>query len=115
MYSAPSYARRDRSCPLPLSGGGTRPQPRGEGSSARPKRADGRVSIPITVAKPDIPFTPHPHRRPNPEPAVNTHLPLRFPHPFRHDHPPVRDVNELEIAGLTVGARTAQRVPAIMG
>jgi uncharacterized membrane protein len=46
---------------------------------------------------------------------VNTHLPLRFPHPFRHDHPPVRDVNELELERLTVGARTADRVAAIMG
>jgi len=46
---------------------------------------------------------------------VNTHLPLRFPHPFRHDHPPVRDVNELELERITVGERTADRVAAMMG
>jgi uncharacterized membrane protein len=46
---------------------------------------------------------------------VNTHLPLRFPHPFRHDHPPVRDVNDLEMERITVGALTADRVAAIMG
>jgi uncharacterized membrane protein len=40
---------------------------------------------------------------------------LRFPRPFAHAHPPVRDVNEIEVERLTVGQRAADRVAAIVG
>jgi uncharacterized membrane protein len=46
---------------------------------------------------------------------VSTHRPLRFPNPFRHDHPPVANVNVLEEEGLTLGQRTADRVAEAMG
>lgn len=40
---------------------------------------------------------------------------LQFPKPFEHAHPPVRNVNEIEIERLTVGQRAADRVAAIVG
>ncbi|MBV9774145.1 MAG: DUF1003 domain-containing protein [Gemmatimonadetes bacterium] len=40
---------------------------------------------------------------------------LRFPSPFRHDHPPVQDVNEVFEEQLTFGQRAADRVAATMG
>jgi uncharacterized membrane protein len=46
---------------------------------------------------------------------MSSHLPLRFPHPFRHDHPPVQNVNELEAEQITVGQRTADAVASMMG
>jgi len=44
-----------------------------------------------------------------------THVPLRFPNPFRHEHPPVVDVNALDAERLTMGARAADTVAAMMG
>jgi uncharacterized membrane protein len=46
---------------------------------------------------------------------MHTHLPLRFPNPFRHEHPPVVDVNAIVAERMTVGERTADRVAAMMG
>ncbi|HEX8905546.1 MAG TPA: DUF1003 domain-containing protein [Longimicrobiaceae bacterium] len=46
---------------------------------------------------------------------MGTHLPLRFPHPFQHDHPPVVNVNEVEQEQLTRGQRIADAVAARMG
>jgi uncharacterized membrane protein len=46
---------------------------------------------------------------------MSTHLPLRFPNPFRHDHPPVQDVNKLADEQITVGQRTADAVASMMG
>ena len=46
---------------------------------------------------------------------MSTHLPLRFPNPFRHDHPPVQDVNELVDEQITMGQRTADAVASMMG
>ena len=40
---------------------------------------------------------------------------LHFPKRFEHAHPPVRDVNEIEIERLTFGQRAADRVAAIVG
>jgi len=40
---------------------------------------------------------------------------LAFPHPFRHEHPPVRNVNELVAERLTVGQRAADWLAATMG
>lgn len=40
---------------------------------------------------------------------------FRFPRPFEHLHPPVRNVNELLEERLTVGQRAADRVAAVMG
>ena len=40
---------------------------------------------------------------------------LRFPQPFEHAHPPVRNVNEIEVERLTVGQRAADRVAGIVG
>jgi uncharacterized membrane protein len=42
-------------------------------------------------------------------------LHLRFPAPFRHEHPPVRDVNILEQERQTLGWRAADRVATIVG
>ena len=39
----------------------------------------------------------------------------RFPRPFEHAHPPVRNVNDIEIERLTRGQRAADRVAAIVG
>jgi len=40
---------------------------------------------------------------------------VQFPKPFEHAHPPVRNVNEIEVERLTVGQRAAGRVAAIVG
>ena len=40
---------------------------------------------------------------------------LTFPHPFQHEHPPVRNVNELVEGRLTMGQRAADLVAATMG
>lgn len=40
---------------------------------------------------------------------------LQFPKPFEHAHPPVRNVNELEVERLTFGQRAADRVAAVVG
>ncbi|MEZ4865212.1 MAG: DUF1003 domain-containing protein [Caldilineaceae bacterium] len=40
---------------------------------------------------------------------------LHFPKPFAHEHPPVRDVNEVYEAQLTVGARAADWIANTMG
>jgi uncharacterized membrane protein len=46
---------------------------------------------------------------------MSTHAPLRFPNPFRHEHPPVMDVNALDAERLTPGQRAADGVAAVMG
>jgi uncharacterized membrane protein len=40
---------------------------------------------------------------------------IQFPKPFEHAHPPIRDVNEIEIERLTSSQRAADRVAAIVG
>ncbi len=40
---------------------------------------------------------------------------LKFPEPFRHEHPPVRNVNEVVAERLSLGQRAADRVAAVMG
>lgn len=40
---------------------------------------------------------------------------VRFPKPFRHDHPPVRNVNELVAERATLGHRAADWVVAKVG
>lgn len=40
---------------------------------------------------------------------------IRFPHPFRHDHPPVQDVNALFEEQLTFGQRAADAVARVVG
>ncbi|MCC6608750.1 MAG: DUF1003 domain-containing protein [Burkholderiales bacterium] len=40
---------------------------------------------------------------------------VRFPEPFRHDHPPVRNVNELVAERTTLAERTADWVVATVG
>jgi uncharacterized membrane protein len=40
---------------------------------------------------------------------------FRFPAPFRHDHPPVRDVNEVVEEALTLGQRASDRIAAVVG
>lgn len=40
---------------------------------------------------------------------------VQFPKPFEHAHPPVRNVNELEVERLTPSQRAADRVAAIVG
>lgn len=40
---------------------------------------------------------------------------LQFPKPFAHVHPPIRNVNEIEIERLTPSQRAADRVAAIVG
>jgi len=47
--------------------------------------------------------------------SSSTHVPLRFPNPFRHDHPPVVDVSVLLEERLGVGQRAADAVAAMMG
>ena len=41
--------------------------------------------------------------------------PLQFPEPYHHDHPPVRNLNEILGAQLTLGVRLADWVARIMG
>jgi uncharacterized membrane protein len=40
---------------------------------------------------------------------------LQFPKPFEHAHPPIRNVNEIEVERLTTSQRAADRVAAIVG
>jgi uncharacterized membrane protein len=40
---------------------------------------------------------------------------LNFPTPFQHDHPPVRNVNELVAEQSSLGQRAADRVATIVG
>lgn len=40
---------------------------------------------------------------------------FRFPVPFRHDHPPVRNVNEMVEERLTLGQRASDRVATVVG
>jgi uncharacterized membrane protein len=40
---------------------------------------------------------------------------IRFPKPFEHAHPPVRNVNDIEVERLTFGQRAADRVAGIVG
>jgi len=39
----------------------------------------------------------------------------QFPKRYTHAHPPVRDVNEIEVERLTFGQRAADRVAAVVG
>jgi uncharacterized membrane protein len=39
----------------------------------------------------------------------------QFPKPFEHAHPPIRNVNEIEVERLTNSQRAADRVAAIVG
>jgi uncharacterized membrane protein len=40
---------------------------------------------------------------------------VQFPRPFEHAHPPVRNVNEIEVERLTFGQRAADRVARVVG
>ena len=40
---------------------------------------------------------------------------VQFPKRFEHAHPPVRNVNEIEVERLTFGQRAADRVAAVVG
>jgi uncharacterized membrane protein len=40
---------------------------------------------------------------------------FRFPAPFRHEHPPVRNVNEMMEERLTLGQRASDRVASVVG
>jgi uncharacterized membrane protein len=40
---------------------------------------------------------------------------IQFPKPFEHAHPPVRNVNDIEVERLTFGQRAADRIAAIVG
>jgi uncharacterized membrane protein len=40
---------------------------------------------------------------------------LHFPRPFRHQHPPIQDVNVVVAERTTLGMRAADRVAAIVG
>lgn len=42
-------------------------------------------------------------------------LHLRFPAPFAHERPPVRDVNAIALEHETLATRAADRVAAIVG
>jgi len=42
-------------------------------------------------------------------------MPLQFPQPFEHDHPPVSNVNELFAERLSVAQRAADRVANFVG
>ena len=42
-------------------------------------------------------------------------MPLHFPKPFTHQHPPVRNVNEVLAEQLTLGQRAADWVASTMG
>ena len=46
---------------------------------------------------------------------MSTHVPLRFPNPFRHEHAPVVDIAVLDEERATVGQRAADAVAAMMG
>jgi uncharacterized membrane protein len=38
-----------------------------------------------------------------------------FPRPFRHEHPPIRNANEIMAERLTLGQKASDRVAAIVG
>jgi uncharacterized membrane protein len=40
---------------------------------------------------------------------------LRFPEPFKHEHPPITNVNEVFEEQLTFGQQAADRVASVMG
>jgi len=40
---------------------------------------------------------------------------LQFPKPFEHAHPPIRNVNEIEVERLTASQRAADRVAVVVG
>jgi hypothetical protein len=40
---------------------------------------------------------------------------VTFPHPFKHEHPQIKNVNELYEEKLSPGQRSADRVAQIMG
>jgi uncharacterized membrane protein len=40
---------------------------------------------------------------------------VQFPNRYEHTHPPVRNVNEIEVERLTFGQRAADRVAAVVG
>ena len=40
---------------------------------------------------------------------------VKFPKRYEHAHPPVRNVNEIEVERLTFGQRAADRVAAVVG
>jgi len=40
---------------------------------------------------------------------------VQFPNRYEHAHPPVRNVNEIEVERLTFGQRAADRVAAVVG
>ena len=42
-------------------------------------------------------------------------LPVKFPEPFRHEHPPVQDVSAVFAEGRTPGQRSADRLAAFLG
>lgn len=46
---------------------------------------------------------------------MSRRVPLRFPRPFSHAHPPVQNVNVLLDENLTVGSRAADTVAETMG
>lgn len=42
-------------------------------------------------------------------------LPVKFPEPYRHEHPPIQDVSAVLLERLTLGQRSADRLAAFMG
>lgn len=42
-------------------------------------------------------------------------LSVKFPEPFRHEHPPLQDVGAVLAERLTLGQRSADRLVAVMG
>ncbi|HRJ41275.1 MAG: DUF1003 domain-containing protein [Caldilineaceae bacterium] len=40
---------------------------------------------------------------------------FKFPHPFEHSHPPVRDINALYDERLTFGQRAADTIARVVG
>jgi uncharacterized membrane protein len=40
---------------------------------------------------------------------------ISFPAPFRHNHPPVQDINQIEAQRLTLSQRAADRIAAALG
>jgi uncharacterized membrane protein len=42
-------------------------------------------------------------------------LPVKFPEPSRHEHPPIQDVSAVLAERLTLGQRSADRLAAFMG
>ncbi len=42
-------------------------------------------------------------------------MPISFPQPYLHDHPPVANVNDLFLEKLTLGQKAADRIAQIVG